>query len=72
MTGMIHAGASVLEVDSFDGCFFCHISGLRGAVFDGVLDLAGEECGVEKEEGLCFESRAVRLVPAGRALSRYL
>ena len=71
MTGMIHAGASVREVDGFNGCFFCHVSGLRGAFFAGVLDWAGEACGVEEEES-CFESRAVRLVPAGRALSRYL
>ena len=71
MTGMIHAGASVWEVDGFNGCFFGHVSGLRGAVFAGVLGLVGEECGVEGEE-LCFESRVARLVPAGRALSRYL
>ena len=71
MTGMTHAGASVREVDGFNGCFFCHVSGLRGVVFAGVLDLAGEACGVDEEES-CFESRAVRLVPAGRALSRYL
>ena len=71
MTGMIHAGASAWEVDGFSACFVCHVSGLRGAVFAGVLDLAGEECDVEGEE-LCLESRAVRLVPAGRALSRYL
>lgn len=71
MTGMIHAGASVLEVDGFNGCFFSHVSGLRGAVFAGVLSLVGEECGVKGEE-LCFETRAVRLVPAGRAPSRYL
>ena len=71
MTGMIHAGASVQEVDGFDGCFFCHVLGLKGAVFAGLLDLAGEECGVDEEE-LCFESRAVRLVPAGKAPSRYL
>lgn len=69
MTGMIHARASVLEVDDFNGCFFSHVSGLRGAVFAGVLGLV--ECGVKGEE-LCFETRAVRLVPAGRALSRYL
>lgn len=71
MTGMIHAGSSVREADSFDVCFFCHVSDLKGAIFTEVLDLAGDECGVEEEE-LCFESRAVRLVPAGRALSRYL
>ena len=71
MTGIIHARASVWEVDGLKVFFFCHASGLRGAVFAGVLDLAGEECSVEGEE-LFFESRAVRLVPAGRALSRYL
>ena len=71
MTGMIHSGASVRDVDGFNACFFGHVSGLSGAVFAGVLDLVGEECGVEGEE-LCFESRAVRLVPAGRAPSRYL
>lgn len=70
MTGMSHAGASVREVDGFWGVF-CRASGLRGAVLTGVLGLAGEDCGVEAEE-LCLASRAVRLAPAGRALSRYL
>ena len=71
MTGMIHTGASAQEVDVFSGAFFCRVSGLRVADFAGVLGLAGEDCGVEAEES-GLESRAVRLVPAGRALSRYL
>ena len=70
MTGIIHAGASVPEVDSLWGAFFCRVSGLRGVAFAGILGLAGEECGVV--ETLCLEGRAVRLIPAGRALSRYL
>lgn len=55
------------KVDGFWGVFFCRVSGLRGTVLTGVLGLAGDDCGVEAEE-LCFTSRAVRLVPAGRAL----
>ena len=72
MTGMIHAGTSLREVDGFSGVFFCRVSGLRGTVFAGVLDLAGRGCRVEAEEEFCLETRAVRLVPAGRILSRYL
>lgn len=71
MTGINHTGTSVLEPDRFWGVFFCRVSGLRGAVLAGVLGLAGEDWGVEAE-GWCLDSRAVRLVPAGRALSRYL
>lgn len=68
---MIHAGASVAEVDSFWDGFFCRVSGLRGVAFAGVPGLAGEDRGVEAE-GLCLDGREARLVPAGRALSRYL
>ena len=71
MTGMSHTGASVLEVDRFWGVFFCRVSGLRDVFLAGVLGLAGEDCGVETEE-VCLESRTFLLVPAGRALSRYL
>lgn len=71
MTGITHAGASAAEVDCLQGVFFCRVSGLRGVAFAEVLGLAGEDCGV-KVEVLCLEGRAVRLVPAGRALSRYL
>lgn len=71
MTGMTHAGASLLEVDSFWGVFFCRVSGLRDVFPAGVFGLAGEDCGVEAEE-VCLESRKFLLVPAGSALSRYL
>lgn len=71
MTGISHAGASVAEADNLWGAFLCRVSGLRGAAFAGVLGLAGEDCGV-KATVFCLEGRAVRLVPAGRALSRYL
>ena len=60
-----------MEVDGFWGVFFCLVSGLRGVDFAGVLGLAGEDCGV-KVEVLCLEGRAVRLVPTGKAVSRYL
>ncbi len=59
------------ENDSFWGNLLCDLSGLIGVVFVEVLGLAGEGCGVVVE-GLCLESRTVRLVPAGKALSRYL
>ena len=71
MTGITHAGASVAELSILWVMFFCLVSGLRGIAFAGVLGLAGEECGV-KVEDLCLEGLATRLVPAGRALSRYL
>lgn len=71
MTDIIHAGASVAEVDGPWGLFFCRVSGRRGVAFAVVLGLAGEDCGVMVEV-LCLEGRAVRLVPAGRAPSRYL
>ena len=71
MTGITHAGASVAEVDGFWVVFFCRVSGLRGVAFAGVLGLAGEGCAV-KVELLCLDDPAARLVPAGRALSRYL
>ena len=71
MTGIIHAGDSLAEVDGLWDVFFCRVSGLRGFSLTGVLGLAGEDCGV-KVDLLCLEGRAVRLVPAGRALSRYL
>ena len=60
-----------MEVDSFWGVFFCRVSGLRGVAFAGVLGLAGEDCGVILEV-LCLEGPIVRLVPVGKALSRYL
>lgn len=60
-----------MEVGGFWGVFFCRVSGLRGVAFAGVLGLAGEDCGV-KVEVLRLEGRAVRLVPAGKAVSRYL
>ena len=71
MTGMVHAGASVMVADSLCVVFFCRVSGLSGAVFAEVLGLAGEDCGVTVEV-LCLKGRAVRLVSVGRALSRYL
>ena len=71
MTGIIHAGDSVAGADSFWGVFFCWVLGLVGVDFTGFLGLAGEDCGV-KVELFCLRVRAVRLVPAGRALSRYL
>lgn len=71
MTGIVHVGASVAEVGSLWVVFLCRVSGLRGVAFAGVLGLAGEECGV-KVEVWYLEGRAVRLVLAGRALSRYL
>ena len=71
MTGMVHAGASMMVADSLWGVFFCRVSGLSGVTLAGVLGLAGEDCGVVVEV-LCLEGRALRLVPAGRALSRYL
>lgn len=60
-----------MELDGFCGVFFCRVSGLRCVAFAGVLGLAGEDCGVEVGM-LCLEGRAVRLVPAGKAASRYL
>lgn len=69
MTGMIHAGTSFAEADTL-WIVFCRVSGPRGDAFAGVLGLAGEDCGVVLEV-LCLEGRAVCLVPAGRALSRY-
>lgn len=47
------------------------MSGVRGVAFAGVLGLAGEDFGV-RVEVVCLEGRAVRLVPAGKAVSRYL
>lgn len=69
MTGITHAGASVAVVECLWGVFFCRVSGLRSVAFAGVLGLAGEDCGVTVEV-LCLEGWAVRLVPAGRALSK--
>ena len=60
-----------MVADSFWGVFFCRVSGLSGVALAGVLGLAGEDCGVIVEV-LCFKGRALRLVPAGRAPSRYL
>lgn len=70
MTGMTHAGISFAEAGVLWDVFFCRVSGPRGVAFAGVLGLAGEDCGVVVDV-LCLEGRAVRLVPAGRALSRY-
>lgn len=71
MTGMVHAGASVMVADSLWGVFFCRVSGLSGVAFAGVLGLAGEDCGVTLV-ALCLKGLALRLVPVGRALSKYL
>ena len=60
-----------MVADSLWGVFFCRVSGLSGVAFAGVLGLAGEDCGVTVEV-LCLKGLAVRRVPAGRALSRYL